>query len=166
MNKFCRTCKETLPLEDFVKSKSGKDGTLNICKPCKARQSREYLKGNYKKITERRYEVINSSVEERLKHITYVAKNRAKKKGHVFTLSYPFIHAMWSKQEGKCALSGVEMGIQTRTDELVSIDRIDSSIGYTGNNVQLVAHAVNISKNILPQDYFINMCKHVADRNK
>lgn len=48
----------------------------------------------------------------------------------------------------------------------VSLDRIDSNIGYIEGNVQWIHKALNNTKNTMPNDEFINWCKLVAENNK
>lgn len=51
------------------------------------------------------------------------------------------------KQKGLCALSGIPMTHgKTVMETAISIDRIDSSIGYRMSNIQLVCHRVNVMK--------------------
>jgi hypothetical protein len=47
-----------------------------------------------------------------------------------------------------------------------SIDRIDSSKGYEEGNIQWVHKHVNFMKRTYSQDYFIDMCKKIAEHNK
>jgi hypothetical protein len=74
---------------------------------------------------------------------------------------------LYEQQNGLCALTNwpitwSEKGL-TAT---VSIDRIDSSEGYIKNNVQLLHKDVNMAKQQYSQDYFIEMCKAIADKVK
>lgn len=56
---------------------------------------------------------------------------------------------MWSAQDGRCVVSGLVMTWrQGKTQPMsISIDRIDSSVGYTKDNVRLVCYQVNAFKN-------------------
>lgn len=54
--------------------------------------------------------------------------------------------ALWDKQKGLCAITGIRMDHKRNTLYTVSIDRIDSSIGYIDGNVQLVCKAINLAK--------------------
>ncbi len=80
------------------------------------------------------------------------------------------INELWDiylKQDKKCALSGVDIGwSKIGQSHTASIDRIDNSIGYTKNNVQLVHKDINFMKQYFQQNYFIQMCKAVADKVK
>ena len=69
------------------------------------------------------------------------------------------------KQSRKCALSGVDLVLLPDWHDPscnVSIDRKDSTIGYTMNNVQLVTKQVNVAKHILTNEQFIDLCKNVT----
>lgn len=46
MQKECRTCNMTKPLDDFAKGSSYKDGRRNICKLCASKRQREYWYNN------------------------------------------------------------------------------------------------------------------------
>ena len=93
------------------------------------------------------------------------AKSRARQKNITFSIKFQDLLAMWSYQEGRCNLSGRSMTIVKGSPELVSIDRIDSSVGYERDNIQLLCSAVNLAKNVLNEEYFIDICKDIARRN-
>jgi hypothetical protein len=80
------------------------------------------------------------------------------------------IEQIWDlflKQERKCALTGMELTISpTAQYNDASIDRIDSSKGYVIDNIQWVHKHVNMMKRTYSQDYFIAMCKKVAEHNE
>lgn len=70
---------------------------------------------------------------------------------------------LFEAQNGKCALSGIDLVKNPRT---WSIDRIDSNRGYELNNVQLVDKRINMMKGTLSQEDFISLCVSVADKVK
>lgn len=47
-----------------------------------------------------------------------------------------------------------------------SLDRIDSSKGYTKDNVQLVAFIVNYMKNALSESEFLTICNGIVKKAK
>jgi len=55
---------------------------------------------------------------------------------------------IYERQVGKCAISGVKMDHCPNKLTSISIDRIDSDIGYTLNNTQLVCQFVNLGKHV------------------
>lgn len=64
-------------------------------------------------------------------------------------LDLDFLQDLWEKQKGLCAITGIPMTHlrgHGRVQTNVSIDRIDSTIGYEKDNIQLVCHIVNIMK--------------------
>ena len=103
-----------------------------------------------------------------LKNLIEKSKYRASKNSMKFDLNISFIEKLWIKQNGKCALSGLEMTYIFGKGKQVnnaSLDRIDSSKGYIQENVQLVCRAVNVMKSDLSQDEFINYCKNISNLN-
>lgn len=68
---------------------------------------------------------------------------------------------MFAPYSGQCALTGWAISLDY-TSPTASLDRIDSSKGYTVDNIQWVHSVVNMSKNKYPQDLFIEMCKAVS----
>lgn len=99
------------------------------------------------------------------------AKQRAKRSGREYSLPKGWLYETLMRQQGRCAISGV--GIrrsQGRFDRLgPSIDRIDSSVGYTPQNCHVVALGVNIAKGSMSLPDFVAFCKVVAsyqDRTK
>lgn len=77
-------------------------------------------------------------------------------------LSIEFLNSLWTKQAGRCALSGVELNNAYGT-ETVSIDRIDNDRGYEEDNVQLIHKALNLMKRDMPDDEFVAWCRLVAE---
>lgn len=73
---------------------------------------------------------------------------------------------MFQKQNRKCALSGIILSFPNVYNDKscnASLDRIDSSKGYTKENCQWVHKDINIMKNKFNQDYFIKICKLISD---
>ena len=71
------------------------------------------------------------------------------------------------KQGGRCAVSGVEMTRISGNGHVatnISIDRIDSSKGYTPDNIQLVCHIVNLMKHNLSTSQLVNWCRKIVER--
>jgi hypothetical protein len=90
------------------------------------------------------------------------AQKRAKRDGYEFDISTEFLHCLWKQQDGKCALTGVEMGFIGQKWLSPSIDRIDNSKGYTEDNVQWVCWRANDAKSNMNNGDFVTMCLAVA----
>jgi hypothetical protein len=69
---------------------------------------------------------------------------------------------MWKAQDGRCVYTGFEMELQPNTLLSVSVERIDSSIGYTSENTVLCCNAVNRMKSDLDPHTFFDMCRAVT----
>lgn len=52
MEKFCYDCKRTLPLDEFFKNKTTKDGYQSICKNCSRIRHQKYQKSHPEKMRE------------------------------------------------------------------------------------------------------------------
>jgi len=85
-------------------------------------------------------------------------KMSAISRGREFELTLKFIEELFKKQGGKCALTNVPLKVNSKGDctklyETASLDRIDSNIGYTKDNVQWVLLGINyMKKNYLEED--------------
>ena len=92
-------------------------------------------------------------------------KQAAKRRGIRFNLS---IEKAWKKfldQEKRCALSGVELVFTWRSEnkeQTASLDRIDSSKGYTIDNIQWVHKDINNMKQAMSDSKFIELCTNVT----
>ena len=87
-------------------------------------------------------------------------KNRRK------SLSIDYVMGIYENQGGRCALSGVPMTFTRGRGNIptnISIDRIDSSIGYVEGNIQLVCRAVNMIKNEWNQEDLISFCRKIIE---
>jgi hypothetical protein len=98
---------------------------------------------------------------------------KAKSREHLeFNLSIDFLWQLFLQQNKKCALSGIDLvfehsdGKRVNYRRTASLDRIDSSKGYTEDNVQWVHKNLNLMKNRLEQNFFIELCGKVYLFNK
>lgn len=98
----------------------------------------------------------------------------AKKKNKGFDLTIEFIWELFEKQNGQCAISKLPIYLDTKLGSLnkngyqrrtASLDRIDSSRGYTKDNVQWLHKEINQMKSCRNQKDFIFYCKAVALNN-
>ena len=84
-------------------------------------------------------------------------------------LTSKFLYKLLEKQNFKCALTGEylldeNLNLDKPQEELnLSLDRINSNIGYLPNNVQWVTKQVNLSKSTLNNQEFLNLCKKVIN---
>lgn len=73
------------------------------------------------------------------------------------TLDIDYLMTIYDSQEGLCAITKVPMTNSSGKGKLqtnISIDRIDSSLGYTEGNIQLVCTMVNKMKSDSTKEEF------------
>jgi len=162
--KICKVCKETKPREKFPTS-----GQL-VCFACLGKKHRarnmEWAKKKYREDHEwrekyllrckekrkRRQEAglfkkyLESSVRRWLYSRTMRARTHANRSKFKYDLSLDFLCDLWEKQKGCCAISNLPMTTKFNSLYSCSIDRIDSTKGYTEDNVQLLCKAINYAK--------------------
>jgi hypothetical protein len=96
----------------------------------------------------------------------------AKKRGISLEISKEDASRLFVEQKGLCALTGEELRLAEnltdikRRTQTASLDRIDSKLGYTIDNVQWTHRDINIMKSDMDQDEFIYWCKRCAKYNK
>lgn len=175
--KKCCYCKDYKSLDDFSSPKQG------ACKLCvkeynknyraktlvkRARANKEWRQNNKEHQKERQYNYY-ATIKGRIQNCVKGAKKRAGIKKIPYDISIEFIAELWSKQDGKCALTRIDFSVpQERNDRKASpfspsIDRIDCSKGYTKDNVRLVCIAVNYALNEFGEEVFKIICQSYLD---
>ena len=89
------------------------------------------------------------------KHLSTIycnAKKNARPRGIAFELTMDDVRAMWTRSRGRCELTGLRFDLMRvqgchRRPMAPSIDRVDSSAGYTPPNCRLVSVAINLAMN-------------------
>lgn len=96
-------------------------------------------------------------------------KNGAISRKIEFKIQINDLEALWKKQKGICAISQLPLSfsdkVTDRSKTTASLDRIDSSMGYTKDNIQWIHKDINRMKQDLNEDVFINYCKRIASVN-
>lgn len=99
-------------------------------------------------------------------------KRSAKLRKFIFAVDMKWLWELFLKQNKKCALSGVDISLMSnyrrkgRLLQTASLDRIDSSKGYTKDNVQWIHKEIQFMKMDLSDLDFINWCKKIANFNQ
>ena len=78
---------------------------------------------------------------------------------------------LFIKQNRKCALSGLDIVMEKsysthHSTHTASLDRIDSSKGYTKDNIQWVHKRINLMKSNMSDTEFVETCKLVSSYNR
>jgi hypothetical protein len=149
------------------------------CKPCPScGELQSYLRRNYaiesyklqkvcKKCSNRKTENCHRGFVGHIRVSWFNKfKTQAELRNHTFAITIEDVLKLYTMQQHKCSLSGMPIGwASVGNDHSASIDRIDSTKGYTVNNIQLVHKDINMMKQQFSNDYFILMCMAVADEN-
>jgi len=151
--KPCSSCGEQ---QDYLRKNYAEESLRlsKMCKRCSNRSVDNTHRGWYRKIRISWYNRFYSSALIRKKD---------------WNIDIEDVADMYDEQNAKCALTGwpikfPEVGHPQTS--LCSIDRIDSSKGYSKDNIQLVHKDVNMMKQSFSQEQFIKVCKSVADKAK
>lgn len=170
MSKICACCKLEKDNGDFSRKTGNKDGLYSYCKQCKKDQDKVYYSLNREKVImtvkiraetmkehlkeyikiykEKNYEKIKAQrntfrLDNPSSTIYRAAKHRAKFRGIAFDIELsdvvipefcPILHIPLSVSTGKVS------------DYSPSLDRIDSTKGYTKGNVQVISYKANTMK--------------------
>lgn len=157
--KKCRVCKKSPPTIKFA-PRTQANGI--ICVQClqqkqnsdvKRWRSKPGKRRLFKATQERSIErsptaFIKYLVRTKTAMLKRLAKTKFRRRTylHKVELTADDVMALYEKQEGKCAISGMNMAHVLRDLRAISIDRIDSGKGYTHGNVQLVCQWANMAK--------------------
>lgn len=145
--KHCNGCDQTKPINTFHRNQSRcidcKKTAARKIAPAKAIADRDrHSRLRRKKRIEPRY---------RAGGLVANAKHRAKSLGLSFELTPEIVHVWFVEQGFRCKQTGIEFDLMNvdpkRCLRSPSLDRIDSSIGYTISNTQLVCLFYNLAKN-------------------
>lgn len=88
--------------------------------------------------------------------------HNAKVRNIAFTLTIEELWELYQEQGGRCALSGMEIGFVHSKRGNASLDRIDSSKPYEKGNVWWVHKNVNLAKQSLSVEEFVELCRQVV----
>jgi hypothetical protein len=95
-----------------------------------------------------------------------IMQSNAIKRGIEFNIDIEYGWNLFLSQNSKCALSGIEICFSQGNTQTASLDRIDSNLGYNKENAQWVHKTVNLMKNILSQEEFVNWCHLISEKAK
>ena len=112
------------------------------CRKCVRERARKYRRSNWYVFS---------------KFISWI-NSRNKKHNWASDIDEKYLCGLYLKQNGFCALSGIELN-----ENNLSIDRINSEIGYLKGNIQWVDKNVNRMRSNFEQKYFIEICKLIAN---
>jgi hypothetical protein len=148
--KKCSKCKETKLVSLFPKTKANKDGLSYICTDCNRLANKSYREKHHERYYANQQNY-RATPEGFVPNLVQNARTRASKKNIPFEITNQDIYDLMAAQEMKCAVSGIEMTLESLNRKKAnpykcSLDQIEAGSGYTIDNVRLVCWAVNQMK--------------------
>lgn len=109
---------------------------------------------------------------KRIKTLSQAYLNTVKYSALIRTLDFNItleqVWELYEKQDKKCALSGLEIVFDLSREkgynQTASIDRIDSTKGYTLDNIQIIHKDINRMKSDLDQNQFFDYIKLIYNK--
>lgn len=97
-------------------------------------------------------------------------KSNAKIRNIQFSITIEEAWDLFEKQGRKCALSDLPLSLEFSSAKngpipTASLDRIDNSKGYVLENLQWLHKDVNLMKLTHNQEYFIELCRLIGNKN-
>lgn len=139
-HKRCTDCKEIKPFSEYHKHATAMFGYNTVCKPCRLPLSKRHW-------AEKTYE----------KKMFERAKERANRFGREFDIELSDIVI-----PERCPIFNVPFIQESNHDYSPSLDRIDSSRGYTKDNIMVVSRRANVLKNNMT----LQECEMILDHLK
>lgn len=142
--RYCPNCGSIKRLEEFHSYK------LSYCKQCEKIKYDE--KTGEKKLSDFILYKIKNSVMSLYKRHPDLTSD----------IDFNYIMDMYNSQNGKCFYSGRILELSRKSDFSLSIDRIDSKVGYMKGNIVLCCKIINYMKQEYDVGLFLRLCKDVA----
>ena len=151
----CKICGEEDEFKFYNSNKS-------TCKKCAS----ERVKKRYNNLTEKEkkeYKIRSKKwqIDNFFKYKLLQAKSRANEKNIIFDIDEEYLIKLWENQKGKCLYSNIDMKMDGSGNFTGSLDRKDSNLGYTKENVYFVLTIVNSMKNNLNEREFLELIKKI-----
>ncbi len=166
--KKCKKCKIKQDKKLFKKSLRRIDGCGDICKNCRDEKIINDRKTRYKR------DIINYPLRRQFIERRFVEwkcgcnrrnKRRIKngKLGFSWNISIEDVKSL----PLVCYYTGIELTMENYKFNTVSLDRINSEIGYEKGNICFCCSIINEMKSDTNVNYFVSLCEKVAaNKNK
>lgn len=157
----CHICGEFLSEDSFQKHKnySYRNYRDKRCTKCKGLQNKE---ARLKYTDDQKFDKVF------LNRIHGVYQ-RSKDKNLECNIDLEYIKNLWIFQNGRCAISSINMTYtldEGRSFSNVSIDRINSNLGYIKENIQLVCMSINQLKSDFDMETVYLICNSIIKNKK
>lgn len=153
--KACRICSIKKHNSNYIKFDDGLNPICNDCWPTSNEYGCESSGKIHRRLSRKKlyYKDISKSrqyakeLKERTPESFIHAKfHEISKKQRDIKIDANYLVQLYHKQQGLCAITNLSMVHKYGSPNSISIDRIDSSIGYVDGNIQLVCQFINLGK--------------------
>ena len=161
-NRVCSVCETRKALREFYMHSSSLGGYRTQCKACcrkREAQRKATIPKDVRSKSYRDWRRVN-----RAKALLTIARYRAKQKGLEFDLDGHEVAIQDVIDAGVCELTGVPFNLDDgKTWDSPSLDRIDSTQGYTPRNVRVVLYCVNVMANLWGENKIVEIADAIRD---
>ena len=146
-SKVCGHCKVDKPLTDYTKNNAAGDGLQSKCRHCDVAYQAKRRVENPQKRRDYEKQYLNNKRQDfdfRLNMLLNASKQRARNKNREHTITVEDIKTIYPT-DGCCPIFGMKLEFNTAgfRENSPSIDRIDSTKGYTPDNIQIISWKAN-----------------------
>lgn len=161
-NKIPHVCKEcgcNDPTQFYISNKY----TCKAC--CISKSTTRYHSLSNEDKQRQQHQMAAWQDDNMLRYRWQTAKHRSMRKKREFTITERDVELLWETQKGLCYYTKRPMKL-TRDDSRhsVSLDRLDSTVGYIPGNVVLCCAAVNLMKNDLEMREFKDLITLLSEQ--
>jgi hypothetical protein len=145
----CDTCQTVFPRAKKEVDRNKKVGRKTYCsRKCSARNSINNIPEDKRRNTDHLKAFSRRDEYSDFRYFLRKARSRDSFNGRETDITLEFLKDLWGKQAGKCAYTGVSLSLALKKKRpySASLDRVDSSRGYTKDNVQFVCYFINTGK--------------------
>lgn len=164
----CPICKTIIAVKPFHRKRF--KGTLTCSRTCRS----EFLKQEYlgESNPNHRYKnEVQKFLARKISQLNNVRKNRILE----ITVTPDELYDIYKQQQGLCYYTKIPMKMATTENyqdrnqpdlDVISVDRINSNLGYTKENIVLCCNSINKMKGNTPQLVFLEFFKAVLENAK
>ncbi len=161
----CSECQMLKPLSEFYRHKACMGGYRPDCKECckaQERMRKANIPAEQKTAAFKQWRRTN-----RARALLTLAKHRAKQKGLEYSLDGCQECIQGVIDAGVCELTGIPFNLDGgKTWDSPSLDRIDSSQGYSLENVRVVLYCVNVMANIWGENKIVEIADAIMESRR
>lgn len=157
----CSICREWKDLlQDFGRNKIMSSGRESRCKKCNTARGQAWRQSSVRQglACVFRAHKITKGFRRSPRRAELVEKS---------CVTMATLMVLWARQRGLCAVTGLPLtyvkGSGAGAPTNVSLDRIDSALGYVDGNVRLVCKVVNYMKNVLTDKEMVEWAKAIVN---